>query len=810
MAPTELILSKLEGAEKGGKGYMAFCPAHPDGERAGRRSLSVFKGDDGAACVKCFAGCATDAILKAIGLEPKHLFPAKDGQSPKARKKEPLQKTHKNTHSYPYPDENGEILYWVDRWTPKNPSEDRSKTFTQRRKVAGETVLGLSQGWYFKDAKGRWHPLKGKGATDISDRPGEGAQWFAECRRVLYNLPAVLQAKGAGEEVWFCEGEKDVENVKKRGAVATTCVGGSCNWRPEFGEMLKGATVVLVRDQDKPGFKRVAVAYEALQAVGCFVRVVAPAEGKDASDHIFAGRGLDEFVDVDPHEKCLEPKKEQQAEAQTPEITVVDGGGGSQPAPSTAPAPIETRPRGGNGYYPADEHGNCRRLIDRFGKDIHWCPKFGAWLTWDGNRWVVDETEGAPLQAMAVLVVCDLERHLKKLEVGSKTWQAYLKYIQASASKRGINAMIDLAKREPGIAISPDQLDADDMLAGCPNGTLDLTTGELRTSRREDLITKQLGVSYDPDARCDGFGEFLSQALLGDSELYSYVWRAMGYSLTGSTKAECFFFAHGPGGGGKGTMFRVLKAVMGDYAKTLRAASLQAKNIDQIPQDIAKLKGARIAFVHETAENKRFDENLIKELTGGNEVTARFMRENEFEYLPKFKLWIAGNHKPDIISFDRSWSRRLRLIPFEHVVPEEQADEELKVRLATEQAPGVLAQMVRYCVKWQQDGMREGAAMRLALAQYREESDAVRRFLDEKCELDQFGDEGARASDLYKQFKLWAKEYGEYCGSVVWFGKDLAGKLFEKKRNKQGWYYPGITLLEPSDQTTTGDPKYDN
>lgn len=769
MTPIEAVLSKLNGVTRQGKdGYTAKCPAHEDK----KNSLGITEAADGKVLVKCYAGtCSTDAICKAIGLEMKDLFPTKAVADRKQGKKREFRKI---VAEYWYTDENGVNAHQTVRFEPK----------------------GFSQRHWLADGKGRWN-------------------WtLLGIKTYLFDLPALLVAKAEGREIWLPEGEKDVRRIQKGGEASTTNPMGACNWKPEYTEWLRGCKVTLVRDPDKAGYKRTTFLYKELTAAGCFVRAVQAADIsknedgtwliKDAFDHLEAGRGFDEFEPVDPLEKWKEPAK-------APELAIVEGVVSPDLVASVPPPEkilIGSGRDPGDRYYPATEHGNCRRIVDRFGEDIRWVPEFGNFIWWDSMRWVVDWTEGAPLQAMAVQVIRDLERSLDQFERGSGAYKERLKFIAASASKRGIKAMIDLAKCETGMAIKAEDLDSDDFLAGAPNGTIDLRTGELMAPRREDYITKQLGVAYDPDAKCEGFRTFLNDAVKCDKDLYSYMWRAMGYSLTGSTKAECFFFAHGPGGGGKGTMFRVLKVVMGDYAKTLRSASLQAKNMDAIPQDIAKLKGARIAFVHETAENKRWDENLIKELTGGNEVTARFMRENEFEFLPKFKLWIAGNHKPDIISFDRSWARRLRLLPFTNIIAEEDADDDLKLRLAAEQAPGVLAQMVRYCVKWQQEGMKEASVMKAALAKYREESDAIMRYLEEFCELDVYDDEnGTKADTLYKGFRAWAKEFGEFCGSAVWFGKDLILKGFERKRLTKGWHYIGITLKDPQSTIEAEDPR---
>jgi putative DNA primase/helicase len=813
LRPVDLILSKLQGVKHRRDGIWAQCPAHDDQDP----SLKIWEGEDGAACVKCHSiKCSTEEILRAIGLEKKDLFPKREassvGRGGAVKKKKAKPYLGPIVKYYWYTDELGKQAHATTRHDPKDFRQGYNDP------TLGNWVWGLRN-----------------------------------IKTYLYGLPRLLQAVAAGKEIYLPEGEKDAEIFWAHDLEATTNPMGATNWKPYYFEWLRGAKICIVRDPDEAGYKRCAFLYKELSAVGCWVRAVQAADieigekggwaCKDAFDHFKRGYGVDEFESIaNPLEKFKgsvhEPmnwerrRRERIAEGEEPgptweehkglgaqenasqalELQVVEGGVPVVRA-SGAPPPETPIPEGrdpGDRWYPQTEHGNCRRLVDRFGEDIRWCPDFGAWLVWTGSRWRVDRTGGAPLQAMAVKIVRDLEARLKKYHTGSDEWKSLLAFIKQTASKKGIKNMIELASLEPGVPVLADQLDANPYVAGASNGTLDLTTGKLRKSSRDDLITLCLGVPYDEHATCPAFDKFLDEALLSNPELIEYTWRAFGYSLTGSVDGECFFFLHGPGGGGKGTTTRVLGEVMGGYAKTLRAASLQAKNMDAIPQDIAKLKGARVAFVHETAENKRWDENLMKELTGGNEVTARFMRQDEFTFMPQFKLWICGNHKPDIISYDRSWARRFRLLPFERSVPEEKVDEKLKGTLSKE-APGVLAKMVRYCVEWRSKGLPIASVMKKEMEIYKEESDSVGRFLSQCCEIEQYagsGDEGARGEALYLAYKAWAKRFNEYEGNIIWFGKDLRLKGYEKVRDKHGFRYPGIILVEPQGTLSGEDPKY--
>lgn len=772
--PIDLVLSKLQDVKHRRDGIWACCPAHPDENP----SMKVWESEDGACCVKCHSNhCTTEQIMHAIGLTAK------------------------------------------DRFLPR---EKRPRPARKKPKV--ELGQELRSHWYHDELGDRAHvAIKFEGGWRQKHWDGKSLHWGLEgVKTYLFRLPELMEAVAQGKEIWITEGEKDADRVNRyieefgQHAFATTNPMGGMNWKPSYTNYIRGCKVVLVRDPDETGFKRSKHLFTELTSGGCQVRVVQAANididdagewiRKDAFDHMEDGGTLESFEIVDPYEswkksgffalKVEQKRRQAIARGETPAETPETADSGADAPPPGTPVGDGEDP--GDRWYPWDEFGNCRRLLDRYGRDLHWVPHFGKWIVWDGLRWVLDETEGAPLQAMAVRVIRDLRAMVKDFSPGSDEHKALKSFIKASASKKGIDNMIGLAKREPGIAIVPEQLDADRWLCGCPNGTLDLRKGELREPRREDLITKWLGVAYDAEAKCNRFKSFLAQAFKKNKEVYEFFWNALGYTLTGSIKAECFFFLHGPGGGGKGTAMHMTKVVMGEYGKTLRAASLQAKNLDAIPQDIAKLKGARAAFIHETAENKRWDENLIKELTGGNEVTARFMRENEFEFMPEFKLWICGNHKPDIISFDRSWRRRIRLIPFEHIVPESDVNPNLKEELARDEAAGVLAEMVRYCVKWQSSGLPEAEIMREALKEYQDQSDQVNQFLATHCHVDIYADSkdgiSVGAEALFFAFRAWAEKRKYYCGDMTWFGKDIHNKGFEKKRRTAGYSYIGIKL----------------
>lgn len=798
--PIDLLLERIEGVEKSGKGFMGFCKAHPDGARSNRRSLSFWETEDGACAVNCFAGCSSEAIWRAVGLQLKDMFPRKEGDKtiPVKKKRGPATKTH----TYKYTDEDGRELFCVDRFKPKDPKEP--KYFEQWRHVNGALVMGLKEGWY-NPGKGRfsnkWWLHQGK--NDITDRPFVNSQWFPEARRVLYMLPKVLRARDSGEEVWFCEGEKDAHAVEAKGATATTCPGGSGNWRPEFGESLRGCQVCLVRDNDEPGYKRVARTYEALTSIGCVVRVVAPAEGKDAWDHLDAGYGLDEFMPVEPHEKYV---KVEPVATEAVELKVVDGG--SEPPVKSASIKKEKEPPK---YFPHTDLGNAERLISARGEDLRYCHKFGSWLLWDKSRWAVDETGGSPIRQVWRTVIRELYDEGKALSNrggnDKSRGVALMEWARKCEGSSKVNAMLEWAKALPGVPVTPDDLDANPEVFGVPNGVLDLRTGSLREARRDDLITKQGGIPYQEGEESDEFEDWLLTALGGDMELFDHVMHAIGYMLTGSVKEQSFFFAQGPGGGGKGTLAALLTGVMGDYMEFLRSESLMQKAIDAIPTDIAKLKGARIALVDETPQEKRFNESLLKVMTGGGKITGRFMREDEFSYLPNFKLMILGNNRPKFINFDKAIERRMKLWPFTNPVPNDQIRKDFTEKMVERQLSGFFSLSVKYAKSWYGAGIPRSRKVDEAVGFYQHESDSVGRFIEEECVCD--ANYRIEPMVLYTKFVAWAKRGGDYPISNILFGNELDVKGHKRFSSNGKRYYRGLMLRETGEGGYEGDPKHD-
>jgi putative DNA primase/helicase len=332
--------------------------------------------------------------------------------------------------------------------------------------------------------------------------------------------------------------------------------------------------------------------------------------------------------------------------------------------------------------------------------------------------------------------------------------------------------MISLAASEPKIAIQPDELDQDPWSLNVLNGTVDLRTGKLRAHDRDDWITKLVPVAYDATTPAPLWNAHLER-VLPDAELRAFFERAVGYSLTGLTIEQVMFILWGGGANGKSVTVETILGLLGDYACKTPSETLLARREGSIPNDIARLQGARFVSSVEMEENRRLAESRIKELTGGDTVTARFMRAEFFDFRPVCKLWMATNHKPVVRGTDLAIWRRLRLVPFTVTIPESERDHHLLEKLRGE-LPGILAWAVEGCLAWQREGLNPPEAVLLATKTYREEEDVLGAFLQERCVLGV--GHWVFAGNLYRAYGGWCERNGEKPISQ----KALAARLSER------------------------------
>ena len=443
------------------------------------------------------------------------------------------------------------------------------------------------------------------------------------------------------------------------------------------------------------------------------------------------------------------------------------------------------------------ETGNARRLAALHGADLRYVFGGDGWHVWDGRRWAVDGTEEhlrrakATAQAVAEAATAALDSD----ELDRKGAGRLHKFAVHSMSKRSLLAMVDLAQNEPGMYVRVDDLDRDPFLLNCANGTLDLQTGRLRPHRRGDHLTALVDVAYDEGAPCERWERFLAEVTGGDGAFAAFLKRAAGYTLTGDTREEALLFLYGHGANGKTTFTRVLQDLLGPYAQSAPPELLVGgATPGAASPEVARARGKRMLVAAEV-DGKPLNEAKVKALTGRERIAARGLYEGYAEFEPAFKLWIHGNHKPEIKGADEGIWRRIHVLPFSHRIPRDKRDPTLGAKLRDELA-GVLRWAVEGCLEWQREGLGVPECVRRESEAYREEMDALNGFLEGV-----FRERGAEipTADLYGAYERWAQGEGERPMSKIAFGRHLGERGFEpvRTRTTRMWRHPAAVRPQP-------------
>lgn len=425
------------------------------------------------------------------------------------------------------------------------------------------------------------------------------------------------------------------------------------------------------------------------------------------------------------------------------------------------------------------ELGVAERLVMRYGQDLHWSASH-SWMLWSGTHWGAGERAAMEVERRTKHTVrCILEEaawltlEAKKFEEPERTEKIKLanarsKFSLAFETNAKISAVQELARSEPGIHVPYEELDANPYLLNCQNGTLELKESRIREHRREDLITAISPVTYDASASCEAWEKFL-QRVLPDDQLRRYVQAACGYSLTGDVSEQCLFFLYGKGANGKSTFLNVLLALLGDLAHQASPELLVAKR-EMIRDDVAALAGKRFVATIETDEGRALAEALMKTLTGGDKITARFLYKNSFSFDPTFKIWLAANHKPVVRNNDHGVWRRIKLVPFTEQISEEEKDPMLGKKLLAE-LPGILNWCLEGLRIWQEEGLVEPECVRAGTEEYRSESDQLGQFVTECCVV--IPEARSKPSQLYQKYVEWCEKRREKPKSMIAFGRAL-------------------------------------
>jgi putative DNA primase/helicase len=458
-----------------------------------------------------------------------------------------------------------------------------------------------------------------------------------------------------------------------------------------------------------------------------------------------------------------------------------------QPAPTSEDNPIDIiRP-----VFLRTDSGNGERLAFRHSRTLKYHEAVG-WLHWEERYWRADDTGEIMRRARETARSIFEEA---KYAGNDETATAVAKWATASLSNSKLTAMIKQTESQISIIVTPDQFDRNPMLLNVQNGMIDLNNGKLLPHDPDRLITKITHVDYLPDAPCPLWLSFLDRIMAGNSQMISFLQRAIGYSLTGDISEQCLFMSYGTGANGKSVFNDTILTMLGDFGQAAEFSTFLSHTQDGIRNDIARLVGSRFVSSLEAGEGRKLSEVIVKSLTGGDAVTARFLHKELFTFRPQFKLWLATNHKPNISGTDYAIWRRIRLIPFMVTIPGPERDLHLVEKLRNELS-GILSWSVRGCLEWQRQGLGTPDEVLQATEEYRTDMDSLAAFLRDCCKVDRM---------LLAQSGVLHAAYNAYSGEKTNPREFKAlmiehGYKLEHTRNGSAWR--GVGMIDMFDKQT--------
>lgn len=619
-----------------------------------------------------------------------------------------------------------------------------------------------------RDGIGRIATASRRGAP-TTDHQGPMMVWngFAPTTPIqtFGNMSEAIAAARTGARVVFVEGAPDFlvadwwasrHEAKAIGALSASGLRKVAAALANHLDGCRGRFVLCphIGDKDEMGQREMLRAAQVLQPYGDVHVVLVPTNetGKGDLAQVLETAGANELDEIMGSAIPLDDWPLKSAEP---------------PAPAERTTPL---------LRPATDTANAERLAELAGGDFIFVNGIG-FLGWDGTRFLRDERGAVRELAKRVAEVVHREADTA---IDPQIEERLRKWARSSSMLGKQNALLTLAETLPEIRRDIAGLDRDPMLLNAANGTLDLRTGELRAHSRTDLLTCRSPVAYDRNAVCPRWTRFLCEVMGGDQTLVDYLRRAVGYSLTGNCAEQVFFLLHGFGANGKSTFLEVLRELLGDYARAADFRTFLRSSGDGPRNDLAALATARFVTSVEPPLGKGFAEATLKQLTGGDAIAARFLFKEQFEFVPKFKLWLAANHVPEVQGTDHGFWRRVRLVPFEQSFRGRE-DRSLRDKLRAE-LPGILAWAVQGALEWAEVGLGEPQSVLEATKTYREDMDVLGGFLAECCVTNPHLS-GTAASEIYARFSGWLRKNGYPHWSQRQLGLRLRERGFQKRKS---------------------------
>jgi P4 family phage/plasmid primase-like protien len=431
------------------------------------------------------------------------------------------------------------------------------------------------------------------------------------------------------------------------------------------------------------------------------------------------------------------------------------------------------------------DDGNALLLVERFGTQIRYCTDRGRWIAWDGQRWQWCEPGGGVVREYA-------KRIARSLPEGD---QAAVMHKRRSLNTIGTSGMITQAATDAAIAVQLTDLDAHPYELNTPGGTINLRTASIAPPDPAQLHTRITTLTPDPKVPTPRWLGFLEDTFAGTPELAAFVQRLAGYSATGAVTHHVLPFLHGPGGNGKSVFLDVIRALLGDYAGAAPAKFLMAGQ-QQHETEVARLSGMRLVICSEVNQEDRFDEAKVKLLTGGDALTARFMRADHFTFEPTHHLWLMGNHQPKVSGGGESFWRRLRMVSFANTVADDKKIDDLAARLIAEEGPGILAWIIEGARIALAEGLKAPESVLVATTTYADEEDAFARFVSDRLHLGGGMHVKVKTADARKAYEDWCRDEGEKPLPPQVFGRELRTRYgIDQVRSHGQRFYTGMTIL---------------
>ncbi|MBA7495860.1 hypothetical protein ES702_06456 [subsurface metagenome] len=597
-----------------------------------------------------------------------------------------------------------------------------------------------------------------------------------DTRRVLYRLPEILDSVNiaSGKPLFICEGEPDVESLRKIGSLATTNPMGALSWRDEFSKFLTDyRSIVILPDNDKAGKDRTEIILKSLQSLPYpgipeirIIELPGLAEGGDVTDWLNGDGSKKKLLTLVKDRLPIRPDSETETKL-----------------------PI--------GTFLATDFYNTDCFAKKYSDRMNYCRELG-WLFYDRKRWNRDTGQITAIK-FAMQTARDLYILLKTSR-SEEEHSAIFKHFLRSQTDRKMKAMIFLARSNDKILVPLEDLDVDPYLLNCDNGTIDLHTGQFHNHRPGDNLTKLAPVIYDPEAHCELWLKCLGEWMQGDIDKIEYLQRLMGICLTGDICARCFPIFHGSGFNGKSVFVDTIRLLMGDYGWEAPQGLLAEKQNQSHPTEIASLAGKRLVTVSETKANMMLRTSLVKQMTGDQTMSARFMRQDLFSFKITHKTILSTQNRPRITETANAIWERVHLVPWSYRIPDKDQNPHLTEQLKSEWS-GILNWLLEGCRKWQKEGflLKPPDSIKTATQEYRESSDILADFVAEKVRLNMPQESTVRVTELYKLYIKYNKNLGiEHPISQRNFNeyfktKDVRyGQKWIDRKNVKVWFGMGL------------------